>query len=657
MQREIVDKGKQRAVEVEDELPADPPPDPAVDYRGWIKAMKPVWRKRRKEISAAHASGAARTGGSRGIASMMQRQTSSLMSDSWDLVQLIPSEQRAGQFKAWLLMRGKLQTVNIRVPRIFYINFETLPADADWPEECLVEAISRTLPRAQPALHLFRVTVAEDVFLARKDEFSKLLNRPEVDGVYEMQVPLPVRALLHIGSCCVPAAGASTSKGLATGFELLELKRAPPSLSKRRYLASGQGVRCIYIYHTASGVRHLICLVLPDGRSKVYVVEGSRNSNPAVPNLERYYVEEALPAHRRLLEAEAAENDGVYPQGVFEYPDKLNVEVSFHAAEEAAFRALQRELVAYGGQRQDPTLLVISSSHGQQYIESRVPNAVQNYPVIAITLSRADSPFGQLEWQRKGTQRFVQHYLRVSGVMHDRIDVAGAADVPLGLLPTDSGPFLADVEFARRLSKSDMLLWWSDGARPDLGGRENDANVPVEEVVDPEINRPGAFTNACLEIEMRDLAVDAILQSALVYELEGAEGTSIGFAEASHNLDEYSKGTAHAAVVLGDALMPTQTFAVLKSMLKSWWGEAARGQAHARLMLEHFWRWISSASSKLFDHAVYRFVHGLMRKTFSQCASLASFRLRAGFSSSAQCWPSSSVWGRRSSTAPSASCA
>lgn len=41
-------------------------------------------------------------------------------------------------------------------------------------------------------------------------------------------------------------------------------------------------------------------------------------------------------------------------------------------------------------------------------------------------------------------------------------------------------------------------------------------------------------------------------------------------------------------------------------------------------MLDHFWRWLSSPSAKLYDPALHRFVHGLMRKTFSQL--LAEFR-------------------------------
>ena len=189
--------------------------------------------------------------------------------------------------------------------------------------------------------------------------------------------------------------------------------------------------------------------------------------------------------------------------------------------------------------------------------------------------------------------------------------------------------FLGDLDsravFSRRLHKSDCVLWWSPSARPDLGGREADANASQlgDELNNPELDRPGCYSNACLEIELRNLAVDAVLQSALVYELEGGEGA--GVEEGAHNLDDYAKGAAGASHVLGDAILPTSTFNMVRSMVKAWSVEASKGDgALWRLMLEHFWRWISSPASNLYDPALYRFVHGLMRKTFSQL--LAEFR-------------------------------
>lgn len=196
-------------------------------------------------------------------------------------------------------------------------------------------------------------------------------------------------------------------------------------------------------------------------------------------------------------------------------------------------------------------------------------------------------------------------------------------------LGADTAVYLADIDFARRLKAQDMVLWWSPSPRPDLGGSEEDANTP-EELVAPQISSRGTYSSVVLEMEIADLAINAVLQSALVNEMEGSGSGSMAFDSASHNLDEYAKGTANSSVMLGDAVLSTQTFGVLKSMVRSWFLDKARahvkGATHtpADLVIDQFWRWVSSAASNMFEPALHRFLHGLMRKTILQL--LAEFK-------------------------------
>lgn len=174
-----------------------------------------------------------------------------------------------------------------------------------------------------------------------------------------------------------------------------------------------------------------------------------------------------------------------------------------------------------------------------------------------------------------------------------------------------------------------MLLWWSPSPQPDLGGAEEDANGG-EELVAPQISTKGVYPTVVLELELADMAINAVLQSALVNEMEGSGSGSMAFGTASHNLDEYAQGTANASVMIGDAVLSIQTFGILKSMVRGWFLDKAR--AHVRgvesspadLVVDQFWRWISSSSSCMFEPALYRFLHGLMRKTLLQL--LAEFK-------------------------------
>jgi len=174
-----------------------------------------------------------------------------------------------------------------------------------------------------------------------------------------------------------------------------------------------------------------------------------------------------------------------------------------------------------------------------------------------------------------------------------------------------------------------MLLWWSPSPRPDLGGLEEDMNGS-DEPVPPRISTRGCYSSVVLEMELADMAINAVLQSALVNEMEGSGSGSMAFGAASHNLDEYAQGTANASIMLGDAVLSIQTFGVLKNLVRTWFLDKARahvrGQTNspANLVVDQFWRWISSSSSCMFEPALQRFLHGLMRKTLLQL--LAEFK-------------------------------
>ncbi|GAA5968501.1 hypothetical protein JCM11641_007661 [Rhodosporidiobolus odoratus] len=605
-----------------------PPPVPAPpilkSYSAWVAHMKPIWREQRKELLEARKSGSlANKGGTLG--SMMYQRSSFLSSSVWDVVQIAPVQERPGEFKMWLLIQGSMQSVRLRVPRQFLVNFVDIPeGDGAFPEDCEVEAISRTLPRAQRALNLVRISTSEDAYIRDEPLFGELLNGPNVDGVYELQVPLITRALLRLGATCVPdtSRGVTINRGLDSYFSLEDLKPSETTLSRRRYLDRGRNLRYTYLFHITNDFRQVFGLFLPSGMLKVYVVE--RGKARDVQGLDKYYVEQFRRRREAEEERHKADKSAKREAGVFEYPDKLSVVVAYPTSEDVALRALSRDLKDLANQKGMAALLVIHSPKPRSYFDERVP-ACASFPFITIPSSKAENSFpSALSWQLPACRRMVQHFLRASVWIRERIELADRFDVPVCNLERDVPLFLADIDFARRLHKADCALWWTAAARPDLGGREADANASQsDDLINPEIGRPGCYSNACLEVEVRNLAVDAVLQSSLVYELEGGEGGGID--DAAHNLDDYARGTAHAPHTLGDAILPTQTFNMVRSMVKAWSVEASKADGgHYRLMLDHFWRWISSPAAKLHDPALYRFVHGLMRKTFSQL--LAEFR-------------------------------
>ena len=79
---------------------------------------------------------------------------------------------------------------------------------------------------------------------------------------------------------------------------------------------------------------------------------------------------------------------------------------------------------------------------------------------------------------------------------------------------------MVDIEYARRLSENNIVLWWSPNPLPDLGGFEMDRMIDFDSLAFPTINNPEIYETACLEVEIGTLTINTILTSALINEAE-----------------------------------------------------------------------------------------------------------------------------------------
>ncbi|TIB63670.1 hypothetical protein E3P77_03431 [Wallemia ichthyophaga] len=594
-----------------------PVPDADEDYSAFIRVMRKRWKLQRA-YKRKHGSKASRNqaGVSRQTAlGMFQDRSVGFSGSAWDIVQIYPSV-RPGEFRLWLSLGGNFQQVRLRIPREFYLNLKNAPGEGEFAEEYMAERVVRSLPRDQPCLNLFKLTVPERLYVDNESHFKNLTSNINVDSVYEMQVPLIDRALIRLGSKCAlsKASTGGLSKGLDRGFELVELSNA--AQNSKTYLQNFNQLRYIYMFHAYVDRRHIYSVFSPDGECKIFIVDSSSRTRPQLPNLDKVYGQ----SYESYLSRKSEENDEA-----FEYSSEMSFEVTFHGGEQSAVKNMFRYLNTLGGQRKGPTIVVLNSPQSQSYF-SQFGDGLNNYPVIAVPTSRKDLSIDEsLMWLPKISKRMIGMYFRMSAWIHERIGLAKHYDVPVGNIERDAPIQLSDISFARRLIKSDILLWWSHSSKPDLGGREQD--VPPQQFADEgggpeEFSNPGTFSNVVLEVELRDIAVNSILQSSLVNEMEGAGSAATVFDSTSHTIDEYTKGQAKASVTLGEAVVSSQVFSILKSMVKSWYldkAKSADGQsAFGHLLVDHLLRWISSPVSRLFDPGIHRFLRGLMKKVFLQ---------------------------------------
>ncbi|WRT63732.1 DNA polymerase epsilon catalytic subunit A [Kwoniella shivajii] len=578
-------------------------PDPTEDYSEYIRVMKKEWRKQRIERSRARKQGPRQDGT---VSSMLKTRSINLASRQWDIIQ-IASTNRPGEFRLWLAIDGTFQSVRLRIPREFYLNFKNLPVEGTFSDRYEATTVARVLPRGQAARHLFRLLVDETLFVEGESHFSSMINNPNVDGAYELQVPLVVRALLQFGTSCTLKTSSlgGLNRGLDKGFDLSDLEKPGTSVLRHRYLDEGKGIRYHFIYHATFNSRHLIALFSPDSPVKTYVVDSSRTPE-RLPNPARWYTEKV----------------DVATKGIFSYPESIEFVTNYYKTELSALRQLAKDIQVI---RHGLNVVALCSPFEHSYYQVTAP-VFSEFPFITF---KGNDEKPSVGWLVQTSRRMVAQYLKLSSWVKDQIEIAAHYDVPVGNLGQDAPVFLADIEFARRLKQQDMILWWSASSRPDLGGSEEDANLG-EDLISPRMSSRGCYSSVVLEMEISDLAINAVLQSALVNEMEGSGTGSLAFDSASHNLDEYAKGTANSSVMLGDAVLSTQTFGVLKSMVRSWFLDKAR--AHVKgiystpsdLVVDQFWRWVSSSASNMFEPALQRFLHGLMRKTFLQL--LAEFK-------------------------------
>ena len=420
-----------------------------------------------------------------------------------------------------------------------------------------------------------------------------------------------MRALLKLGkTCIVDEPGLTLNKAQTTGVDLSQLDRANPSLSRKTYLDGGRSSKHLLLYHACSQSApiHVFALFLPSGTVKLHLVDPATRRQ-GIPRLQELYTD-------LLKKRQARFGD---PASI-QYPSSCEFTTTYHSKDVSALKAISREL---GLLENLSYIVVISSSKEQVYFDSHVPK-LSRFPVLSMPKAKVYHTLDVFPWQTHVAQKMLQRYL-MCGMWLDRtIALSDYYDIPFGHIDGDQPLVVSDISFARRLIQQDIVLWWSPTERPDLGGREAD-NRLTEELQNTEFVTPGCYSNVCLEVTVRNLAVNSVLYSVIVNELEGSGGTT-AFDSTSRTLNAYNRGDAQHDLSLGESNVSTLTFGIMKSMIKTWLLDKiqANFESPATLAIDHFWRWISTSGSHLYDPSIHRFIHGLMRKTFIQM--LAEFK-------------------------------
>lgn len=427
---------------------------------------------------------------------MFRRVNRSLLDTPWQVIQIAETNE-PGMFKLWALVGQDLHAVKLSVPRIFYVN----KRDAKTSNEGCGTSwrkINKTLPRSHQVQHLYEYCVPEEVY--RKNTNNELmadLSTPEIEGIYETQVPLDFRAIVQLG--CVCTVDRTQVKSETDTFKLDNLKFK--TVAFQSYL-EGQHLRHIYYYHHSSGHKSMIGLFIPaTKKGHLFVVDTVRSNQ--MPNMTNLYNAERN--YKISLDTDEAD----LPATNYTFEIKFETELRF------VYKQIQRVLEDYRGEKRGPTFLAMQTPHDFLSLVSVMP-ILEMMPMVPVHVVDVDDLYNVLDWQRVGAKKMIRHYLSFLPKYKTSLEQSRYFHLPIGNLPADTTSFGADLFYARHLQKNNCVLWCSPTQRPDLGGHEFDDNRLVAELDESslvtEINNPGCYEGVCVELDIDALAVTTLLQ-------------------------------------------------------------------------------------------------------------------------------------------------
>ncbi|KAL7910960.1 DUF1744 domain-containing protein [Trichoderma velutinum] len=577
-------------------------PDPSDDYVDFLQYQKMKWKlQKQARIRRRQLFGERRGNVSSNIQQTFMKQAHLTFMNTWQLLHLKATDT-PGIVTAHVLIDAKIHTLKINVPRQVFLNLkkEELP-DVEI-DGCQVEQVNYTLPNGHQSKHLFKLTVPEDVYFNEAEKFSLLFNHPSVEGVYEKQVPLNIRAVLRLGNLCAidEEQEAVLGRGLEQAFDLMGLKRPT---KPRTYLESSP-LAYIYISHITAGDRQIFGLFsTTSDQAYVVILQKGRDSGSDLPNITKLYSE--------LLAKRAEEAAGTNWQDCFKYQEKITFKITQVTTRRKAHLEVADVVRKLRKDESRPQMMVIQSSQRNLLVHD-IP-ILGEFPVLPLKYDASDSSLPPLGWQAVVARRLVGHYLGLGSWVLHLTALARYGDVPLCNLERDDPRFLIDIAYARRLQANGVVLWWSPDPRPDHAGYEKDDIIgSLDTVKMPSINNPGTYSSVCIDLDVRNLAINTILTSSLINELEGAESISFNPTADGSEILASENGFANAGVL------------VLREMVKAWWAEACKGSTMADVLVQHLVRWVENPDSFMYDRALHYYVQMMSRKAFQQL--MADFR-------------------------------
>lgn len=554
----------------------------------------------------------ATTTGNVTIGGFIRRTQRTIIEQPWQIVQIVSLDE-LGTFTVWAMVGTELHKIKLNIPRIFYVNKRS-PAPNE--EGSMWKQVYRTLPRSRPIFHLYQYIVTESVFKEHRLGMLADLATPDIEGIYETQMSLEFRALIQLG--CICAVQRSVAREIAAkksttaldNFSIEQLETRP--LSQQPYLVAGGNFKRLFLYQhcSSNGKRELWGLFIPVIKKAIIICLDTVRTNQ-MPTMKNFYLSERS-TYSKTTQSDAEKIP----------PEDMQFEVFFEVDSKLVYRHITHLLNAFLGEKKGPSLLCVQAGISLNKLNMAIPVASE-FPQTQVFIVDDASLLTGLDWQRNGTKSMLRHFFNLNSVVDLMLEQCRYYQLPIGNMPADPIMFGADIFYARLLQKHNFVLWASPTSRPDLGGREVDDNrllSEFEESITVVQNNSGFYENVCVELAIDSLAVTALLQASKIQEIEGASSAITFDVIPQASLEEMiSNNPSTSLSNYDESALCSAALKVMRSMVNIWLREVAIDRnVFADFQIVHFYRWVRSATSLLYDPALRRNLNNLMQKIFLQ---------------------------------------
>lgn len=581
----------------------------------WIKYHKKKWELQRAQRSyqAGNASKRVRINPvsrpANTLGSFIRKAQRTILESPWEVVQFVETNE-PGLFKVWALVQNELHHIKLHVPRIFYVNQRT-PKDESETNR-LWKRANRLLPRSRPVFYLYEYAVPEPMYRQHGHELMADLSSPEVEGIYETQVPIEFRVLLTLESiCCVDRAVAQklVRDGMkdVDSFNFSQLN--PVRGKDLKYLDNlpdgTSPLKTIFLYHhrSSNAEKAFYGLFLSPSQRAVVFVRDSAGANQ-VPNLKNLY---------RTKRTAKTEEGACLP------PADINFDVRVIKDKTQILKAIQNDLQRYKDEKRGPTVLLLQSYVDTSTMISQMP-VLAEFPILTIHTKDSEELFADMQWQKIVSRFMIERYLNSESVFKATLDQCRYFRIPVCNLPADATLFGADLFYGRYLQRNNFVLWCSQTELPDLGGRESDDGrllMDFDELSGPTVNNPGCYSTVVVELDVESLAVNTLMQSHRVNEAEGTNSSFAFDAAPQASVDEMISGHGPLLSRYDETALCSPAFKVIRAMVNSWLRDlSVERNMYADHQVVHFYRWLRSTNALLYDPALRRTLLTLMKKLF-----------------------------------------